>query len=139
MMLHSVAMFAVLAASTASAQTNVSGIIATTTWTKANSPYRVTDTLTVPAANTLTIEPGVDVLFDAPVEFAVTGAVRAIGTETDSIRFMAGASAAWGGLRLGGGDSSAFAYARIANGRSAGGERSSSTESPRGRASCAWS
>jgi hypothetical protein len=43
----------------------VSGTIATQTWYKGSGPYRVTGTITVPAGNTLTIEPGVDVLFDA--------------------------------------------------------------------------
>ncbi len=45
--------------------TTVSGDVGTATWTAANSPYRVTGAVHVPAGSTLTIEPGVDVLFDA--------------------------------------------------------------------------
>ncbi|ANM29662.1 hypothetical protein ABI59_08830 [Acidobacteria bacterium Mor1] len=61
---------AVLAATTASAQTNVSGTLSTdTTWDLAGSPYVVTSTVTVigtdgaDAVTTLTIEPGVEVRF----------------------------------------------------------------------------
>ena len=53
------------------AQTPVSGDITTTTWLNSGSPYRVTGTVTIPPGNTLTIEPGVDVLFDADVQFIV--------------------------------------------------------------------
>ena len=48
----------------ATAQTNVSGgIYANTTWTLANSPYIVTDTVVVFPGVTLTIQPGVTVKF----------------------------------------------------------------------------
>ena len=97
------------------ADTNVSGEITTTTWTAANAPYHVTDTVNVPASNTLTIEPGVDVLFDADVPFIVEGALHAVGTEADSIRFIAGDSTEWGGIRISGGDSSTIFYARISD------------------------
>ena len=109
----SCAVFAVLALATAAVlpavsagATNVSGTITTTTWTAASSPYRVTGTITVPTGNTLTIEPGVDVLFDADVQFVVQGALDAVGTETDSIRFIKGMAAEWGGIRIAGGDGS---------------------------------
>ena len=46
------------------AETFVGGTITTATWTAANSPYRVVDTLVVPAGEVLTIEPGVDLVFD---------------------------------------------------------------------------
>jgi len=98
----------------------VSGTINTTTWTKANSPYRITGTITVPNGNTLTIEPGVDVLFDADVQFIVQGSLHAVGTETDSIRFLKGLAANWRGIRISGGDSSTIAYARISGGNARG-------------------
>ena len=47
--------------------TDVSGEITTQTWTKASSPYHVISEVTVPVGHTLTIEPGVDVLFDEDV------------------------------------------------------------------------
>ncbi len=92
--------------------------VSTTTWTKASSPYRITGTVVVPEGETLTIEPGVDVLFEAtygdeldndrcPDEdmppgtcwaigekpsalygMRVIGTLIAEGTPTDSIRFL---------------------------------------------------
>jgi hypothetical protein len=86
------------------ARTTVSGDIRTQTWTKANSPYIVTATVTVPYPEMLTIEPGVDVLFDSPdAEFVAYGLVHAIGTQLDSIRFLpntANGVESWGGVRF---------------------------------------
>ena len=92
--------------------TDVSGTITTTKWTKANSPYRVVGAIAVPPGNTLTIEPGVDVLFDSTAQILVSGRLVAIGTETDSIRFLMGTTD-WRGIRISGGDSSTLAYVRI--------------------------
>ena len=100
--------------------TDVSGTIATTAWTAANSPYRVTGAVTVPSGETLTIEPGVDVLFDADVEFTVTGVLNSAGDEADSVRFMAGTATQWGGIRVSGGNTSQFTYTRISDGYAAG-------------------
>src|SRR5436190_20852365 len=71
------------------AQTNVSGgIYANTTWTKANSPYIVVDTVVVFPGVTLTIEPGVVVKFNANKYMEVRQAnIFAEGTITDSITF----------------------------------------------------
>ncbi len=38
--------------------------LTTGTWTKANSPYRITGVALLPPGETLTIEPGVDVIFE---------------------------------------------------------------------------
>lgn len=103
-------------ASPAFAQSAVSDTITTTTWTAANSPYRVTGTIIIPAGNTLSLEPGVDVLFDADVQFVVQGRLQAVGTETDSIRFLAGEASSFGGIRLTGENSSVISYARISGG-----------------------
>ena len=103
--------------SVAVAETNVSGEITTTTWTAANAPYHVTAACTVATGNTLTIEPGIDVLFDADVPFIVEGALDAVGTEADSIRFVKGTADEWGGIRISGGDSSTVHCARISDGR----------------------
>jgi len=86
------------------------------TWTATNSPYRLTRNVVVPFGGSLSIEPGVDVLFDADVEFVIHGALRTVGTLTDSIRFMRGSATTWGGIRISGGDSSTLAYVRIADG-----------------------
>jgi predicted outer membrane repeat protein len=105
---------------TAYANTPVTGTIATTTWFASGSPYRVTGDILVPIGETLSIEPGVDVLFDVDVQFVVEGSLHAIGTEIDSIRFEPGTAVEWGGLRLSGGDTSTIAYARISGGHADG-------------------
>src|SRR5680860_1625568 len=49
-----------MSAEQTNAETNVGGVISTnTTWTLANSPYIITDTIQIPTEITLTIEPGV--------------------------------------------------------------------------------
>lgn len=86
--------FAILAifglSSLVNAQTNVSGgIYSSTTWTLANSPYIVTDTIVVFPGVALTIQPGVVVKFDDNVILEIRqGALIAQGTSTDSITFM---------------------------------------------------
>ena len=93
---------------------DVAGTIGTTIWAPDSSPFHVTAPCTVATGATLTIEPGVDVVFDGDFPLIVHGAVRAIGTQVDSIRFLpADTVSRWGGIRMSGGDSSAFAYTRI--------------------------
>ncbi|HDS74437.1 MAG TPA: hypothetical protein ENN56_02755, partial [Firmicutes bacterium] len=99
---------------------SVSGVLGTMTWTSENSPYRVVGPVRVAPSETLTIEAGVDVLFDADVPFIVNGALTAIGTETDSIRFLPGEAEEWGGLRIIGGESNEIAYTRISGGNADG-------------------
>ena len=72
---------------TVKAVTNVSGIITTdTTWTKANSPYTLTEVLTVSQGATLTIEAGSTVnLQTYPLQ--VNGTLIAIGSNEDPIYF----------------------------------------------------
>jgi hypothetical protein len=115
--------FCCLVVATSATATDISGPITTTTWTAANSPYRVTDSISVPAGNTLTIEAGVDVLFDVDVPFTVEGAIHSAGIESDSVRFVKGAAAEWGGIRLVGQSGCTFAYTRVSGGHAdAGGE-----------------
>jgi hypothetical protein len=101
-----------LLVSTVSA-TEVSGTISTTTWTSVGSPYRVSGEAVVPPGETLTIEAGVDVLFDADVPFQVEGALHVAGTKADSVRFMPGTAPSWGGLRISSGDSSSLRYCTV--------------------------
>ncbi len=69
--------------------TRVSGIIATnTTWTRAASPYLLTDTVQVAYGATLTLEPGVTVL-GAGMALEVWGTLAAVGTDADPVRFDA--------------------------------------------------
>ncbi len=94
--------------------TEVSGEITTTTWTKANSPYCVIDTVIVLPGHRLTIEPGVDVLFNEKIQLHVEGEIHAIGTEVDSIRFLKREPLKrWGGIRISGGNANVFEHVRI--------------------------
>jgi hypothetical protein len=71
------------------AQTNVSGgIYSNTTWSLANSPYIVIDTVVVFPGVTLTIQPGVTVKFKNNKRLEVRQSkIIAIGTSIDSITF----------------------------------------------------
>ena len=71
-----------------SAQTNIGGAFySDTTLTKANSPYLVTSDITIFQGNTLTIEPGVEIIFDGLTKIILRGSMYAVGTLNDSIRF----------------------------------------------------
>jgi hypothetical protein len=91
------------------AQTNVSGgIYNNTTWTLANSPYIVTDTIVVFPNVVLTIEPGVVVKFDSAMQMEIRQAkLVAVGTATDSITFtsntLAPVRGSYSGIYLNGG------------------------------------
>jgi hypothetical protein len=59
------------------------------TWYAANSPYYIAGSITIPTDSTLTIEPGVDVIFLGSYQFTILhGCLEAVGTTTDSIRFF---------------------------------------------------
>ncbi|MEI6124756.1 MAG: T9SS type A sorting domain-containing protein [Bacteroidota bacterium] len=89
---------------TANGQTPVSGgIYSNTTWTHANSPYIVTDTVVVFPNVVLTIEPGVIVKFNLNKRIEMRGAkLLAEGTMTDSITFSSNqitpSSGDWAGI-----------------------------------------
>jgi hypothetical protein len=70
----------------AGATTEVSGN-QSGTWTLANSPYVVTGSVNVPAGQTLTIEPGVEVKFNDNQGIGVYGALNADGTSSQKITF----------------------------------------------------
>ncbi len=87
----------VTATSFAAAQTSgtVSG-----TWA-AGSTVTVTGHLLVPSGQTLTIEPGVSVLFTGRFDLVVQGELIAIGTPGNEILFSRASSAVtWGGIRF---------------------------------------
>ena len=69
------------------AQTNIPPGDVSGTWTQANSPYNINGEITIPNDSTLTIEPGVEVVFTGHYKFNVQGRLLAIGTETDTIVF----------------------------------------------------
>lgn len=92
----------------ATGQTNVSGgIYADTTWTLANSPYIVVDTVVVFPGVTLTIEPGVVVKFADSTRMEIRQAnIIANGTSSDSITFTSNSgtpfAGIWGEVKLNG-------------------------------------
>ncbi len=66
-------------------------------WYKDLSPYRVTGDITVAG---LTIEPGVDVLFEGNHNFLVVGQLVAAGTAADTVTFASSEinTTGWGGI-----------------------------------------
>ena len=84
------------------AQTQVSGIISSnTTWTKANSPYHLTNHLTINQGVELIIEPGVIVEAKVRISINVLGSIYAVGTVADSIQFKGnGTKGSWIGLKV---------------------------------------
>jgi len=91
-------------------------------WDANGSPYLIDGDITVPAGETLTIEPGVDVLFQSWYSLTVNGTLIADGTESAPILFGGGhETAGWLGIRfVGASDSSSLTYATIENGRATG-------------------
>lgn len=105
------------AAQTIIPEGNVSGL-----WTAANSPYHVTGNITVPDGATLTIEPGVRVVFQSYKSFFVQGRILAVGTVTDSITFTSvHPDTGWYALRFINtpltNDTSKFIYCKIEYGK----------------------
>lgn len=77
-------------------------ITADTTWTKAGSPYHVTNGINVRAGVTLRVEPGVEVRTDADIGIVVNGMISAIGTLGEPILFTASTKQpnGWNGLYI---------------------------------------
>ena len=93
------------------AETTISGNISTdTTWSVDGSPYIVTSNITVQGTDgddgvtTLTLEPGVELRFNASRYLYIggasgnPGAVSAVGTSENPITFTANGTSAWCGL-----------------------------------------
>lgn len=94
-------------------------------WDSTGSPYYVTCDVTVPAGQTLEIQPGVKVLFTGHYKFNVLGNLQAIGTEQDSIVFSRAfptEESRWGGIRVAdqASDATHLAYCRIEFGNATG-------------------
>ena len=83
-----------------------SDITSDTTWDTAGSPYEVTDNISVHNGVTLTIDPGVEVIFDQYAGLTVNGSLIAIGTATQPITFTATSQNPgwWDGVSIAGTD-----------------------------------
>jgi hypothetical protein len=81
---------------------NVSGPVSGL-WTPANNPYCVVGDISIPARDTLVIQPGVRVIFRGHYKFSIStdASLEAVGTPADSIVFTAlNLTAGWNGIRL---------------------------------------
>jgi len=75
---------------------NVQGV-----WREAGSPFIAQANITVPAGQSLRIEPGVRVQFDPTYRLVVNGLLTAVGTEEDSIVFTWNREGSrWRGIRM---------------------------------------
>ncbi|WP_420630609.1 hypothetical protein [Candidatus Leptofilum sp.] len=90
-------------------------ITSDTTWTFANSPYILTDTVTIEAGVTLTVEAGVTIMVPDMGEYLdVQGHLEAVGTAVNPILFTSIddlASNNWSGIAVSG--SANFAHATL--------------------------
>ncbi len=87
----------------------------TGTWTPDNNPHIMVGDVTVPAGDSLLVEPGVVLTAQSGTRLNVYGKLIAVGTETDSIRFTGIDGGLWEGIRLDTPDQSQFKYCRISD------------------------
>ena len=73
----------------AQADTHIPGGFVSGIWTPAGSPYILDGNIVVHQDSALTIQSGVDVLMDPFRRFRIEGQILALGTQQDSIRFIA--------------------------------------------------
>ena len=99
-------------------QTQVSGN-QSGTWALSNSPYQVTGDITIPSGQTLTVEAGVQVIFQGYYRIYVDGKIIANGNENNEIIFTpANQNTGWAGIRLDGtSDISEFHYCTFEYGK----------------------
>ncbi|MCK4312435.1 MAG: chitobiase/beta-hexosaminidase C-terminal domain-containing protein, partial [Candidatus Cloacimonetes bacterium] len=103
-------------------------------WINEYSPYYIIDDITIPDGETLTIEPGVDVIFMGHYRFNVQGRLLAEGTENNMITFTINdntgfnnintSDGGWHGIRFDNtpttNDSSRIVYCNIKYGKGVG-------------------
>jgi predicted outer membrane repeat protein len=100
---------------------NVSGL-----WTLADSPYLLQGDVTVPAGQTLTIEPGVTVFSESWYAITVNGHLHAVGTENDPITFTSTPAGpgepGWKGIRFYNTNEGHLIYTIVENGKVTAGD-----------------
>ena len=95
-------------------QNVVGGMITVGTWTKAASPYVIAAApCTVGVGQTLTIEPGVEVIWHGGYRIVVQGRIDASGTEADSIIFRPREGVTGGGFVFTNADTTTMRYVRV--------------------------
>lgn len=77
------------------AATQVSTPTVAGTWTLEGSPYYIHNDISVPLTNTLTIQPGVQVVFLGNYQLSVYGTISAIGSPEQKIVFRANDTTGW--------------------------------------------
>ena len=81
------------------AQTNITNETVFGRFTREGSPYNIYTNISIPASESLVIEPGVSLIFMGHYRVTVNGLLLAEGTPSDSIRMAAlDPSVAWGGF-----------------------------------------
>lgn len=98
-------LFLLLSTNTLYSQTTISDSVLTTTiWDLAGSPYTVTDLIVIVDSVTLTIEPGVTILFNTTTSLKLEGRLIAIGTPESRIVFTSSSTSPlmgdWNGIRV---------------------------------------
>jgi parallel beta-helix repeat protein len=104
------------------AQTAIPGGSVSGTWTTAGSPYHIEGDITVPTGQTLTIQPGVEVIFQSWYKLTVNGTLLAEGTASNPILFTGShATAGWLGIRfIDAPDGSLLTHVVVEKGRATG-------------------
>jgi predicted outer membrane repeat protein len=83
------------------AETTIPGGDVSGVWHAEDAPYFIEGNITIPTTEQLTIEPGVDVIFQGHYKATVNGRLTAEGTQNDSIRFYpADETEGWWGVRF---------------------------------------
>jgi hypothetical protein len=104
------------------AQTFISAGTVSGTWSSSGSPFLVQGSIIIPDGQTLTIDPGVNVIFQGSYQLFVQGRLLAEGTVSDSISFIAqDTTLGWRGIRFDStpttNDSSKIIFCKILHGK----------------------
>ncbi len=82
-------------AANAVASTNINTSSVSGHWTLSGSPYLIGNNITVDSAQSLTIDPGVSVIFQGPYEMDINGSLIAQGNASQVINFQINDTTGW--------------------------------------------